>query len=125
MERVAELHECLKTEQSDLWDPNAFKENVKKFFELLRSKLENEVSYTNKLHVLESHLPDLVDSYGILGPYSEQGTESLHFLMDERMDKFKNRQNCTSKSDFMTKKLEYSMRIHYQLVFLNDKGLLY
>lgn len=125
MEKASVLHKCLKMNVDETWNPTVFQNDVAEFFQVLRDNLKDDLKYTNKLHILEHHLAELVYSHGVLGPYSEQASESLHYLLEQRMENFKNKKNCQSNAEFEAKKLKYSMKVQNELVYLNDSGLLY
>ena len=125
MEKLAVLHKSLRTEAEDEWDADVFRKNVEEFFQALRKNFGNNINYFNKLHILEKHFADMIDSHGVLGSYSEQASEALHYLFEERMKNFKNKQTSSDKSVFEINNLKYAMKIQYELVYLNDCGLLY
>lgn len=124
MEKVAILHKALKSEEENEWNAEQFRDNVEDFMQHLRSNLGTKITYFNKLHVLEAHLPELVDAYGVLGSYSEQSSEALHYLLEKRMENFK-RKAGSSNDEFELNKLEYSLRVQIELVYLSDGGYLY
>ncbi len=89
MSKLAELHKILNSNIESKVEPEQFREQLADFCEFMRLHFGKDVSYTNKFHILEHHIGQLVETYGSLGPYSEKSSKRMHSITDERMAKFR------------------------------------
>jgi hypothetical protein len=69
-------------------------------------------------------LPDVIDALGSLCDYSEQAPEALHYQTEIRMEKFKRREPNDSIETFNNARLQYSLELQSEFVYLYDLGLL-